>query len=138
MRVKLIHPSQPNRRPSTGDLLASSHFAQWLSENIQQGSYVVLVTPLIAESDRSSTPETRSGRAQMLNERDQMLDEREAMIERRLGELKDREKRLSAREASLEAKLNRYSLRHLSQYRRLLDESEDRLAFRKSASPGQS
>ena len=99
---------------------------------------MVLVTPLIAESDRSSTPETQSGRAQMLNERDQMLDEREAMIERRLGELKDREKRLSAREASLEAKLNRYSLRHLSQYRRLLDESEDRLAFRKSASPGQS
>ena len=107
MRVKLIHISQPDRRPSTGDLLASSHFAQWVSKSIQDGSYVVLVTTFIAESKRSSIPNTRSGRAQMLNERDQILDEREAMIERRLGELKDREKRLSAREASLEAKLNR-------------------------------
>ena len=53
----------------------------------------------------------------MLKERGLQLDEREAMIERRLGDLKDREKRLCAREASLEAKLNRYSLRHLSQYR---------------------
>jgi hypothetical protein len=74
-----------------------------VSENIQEGSYVVLVTPFTAESNRSSAPETRSGRAQILNERDQMLDKREAMIERRLGEVKDREKRLSAREASLEA-----------------------------------
>ena len=74
----------------------------------------------------------------MLDERGQKLDEREAMIERRLGELKDREKRLSAREASLEARLNRYFFRHLSQYRRLLNQSDDRLAFRKSASPGQS
>jgi len=118
MRVKLIHISQPNRRPSTGDLLASSHFAQWVSENIQEGSYVVLFVLFISESNRSSTPETRSGRAQIFNERNQRLDERETMIERRLGELKDREKRLSAREASLEAKLNRYFLRHFSGFRR--------------------
>jgi len=82
MRVKLIQLSQPNRRPSTGDLLASSHFAQWVSENIQEGLYVVLVTPLIAESNRSSTPEIQSGRAQMLNERDQMLGERKASFGR--------------------------------------------------------
>jgi hypothetical protein len=109
-----------------------------MSENFQKGSYVVLVILLIAGSNRSSIPESRSGKAQILDEHDQKLDEREAMIERRLGELKDREKRLSAREASLEAKLNRNFLCHLSQYRHLLDEADVRLAFRKSASPGQS
>ena len=89
-------------------MLASSHFAQWVSENIQDGSYVVFGIALAEGSDRSSTPESRSGKVQILDEREQKLDKREAMIERRLGELKDREKRLSAREASLEAKLNRY------------------------------
>ena len=130
--------SQPNRRPSTGDVLASSHFAQWVSENIQDGSYVVFGIALAVESDRSSTLESRSGKVQILDEREQKLDKREAMIERRLGELKDREKRLSAREASLEAKVNRYISRLLSRYRRLRVRSDDRLAFRKSASPGQS
>ena len=94
--------------------------------------------PLVEDADWRSTPESSSGKVQMLDEREQKLDKREAMIERRLGELKDREKRLSAREASLEAKMNRYFLRHLSQYRRLLNETDNRLAFRKSASPGQS
>jgi len=119
-------------------VLATSHFAQWVSENIQEGSYVVFGILLVEDSDTSSTPESRSEKAQILDEREQKLDKREAIIERRFGELKDREKRLSAREASLEAKLNRYLLRHLSQYRRLPDESDDRLAFRKSTSPGQS
>ena len=118
-------------------MLASSHFAQWVSENIQEESYVAVVATVVAESDRSSSSEDRSGKAQMLKERGQKLDEREAVIERRLGDLKDREKKLFAREASLEAKLNRYFIRHLSQYRFARDESDVRLAFRKSASPGQ-
>jgi hypothetical protein len=105
-----------------------------MSENIQVGPYVVLVTPMVAESNGSRAPESQSERAQILDKRDQKLDKREAMIERRLRELRDREKMLSAREASLEAKLNRYFFRYLSQYRR--DESDVRLAFRKSASPG--
>jgi len=65
----MINLSQPNRRLSTGDVLASSHFAQWVSGNYQEGSYVVPVTPFITESNRSSTPEIRSGRAQILDER---------------------------------------------------------------------
>jgi len=111
---RLIEFSQPNRRPSTGDVLATSHFAQWVSENIQDKTYVVFGILLVEDADWSSTPESSSGKVQMLDEREQKLDKREAMIERRLGELKDREKRLSAREASLEAKMNRYFLRHLS------------------------
>jgi len=119
-------------------VLATSHFAQWVSENIKDGTYVVSGIHLVEDADWSSTPESSSGKVQMLDEREEKLNQREAMIERRLSELRNREKRLSAREASLEAKMNRYFLRHLFQYRRLLNETDDRLAFRKSASPGQS
>jgi len=77
-------------------VLATSHFAQWVSENIHNGTYVTFGIPLVEGADRSSTPESSSGKMQMLNEREQKLNKREAMIERRLGELKDREKRLSA------------------------------------------
>ena len=45
------------------------------------------------QGDQYSTPENRSGRAQMLDERPRKLDEREATIEHRLGELKDCEEK---------------------------------------------
>jgi hypothetical protein len=47
---------------------------------MQEGSYVVLVTPLVAEHNKNSTSESRnesrSGRAQILAERDQKLNKR--------------------------------------------------------------
>ena len=109
-----------------------------MSENLQDASYVIFGIASEEQSDRNSTPESRSGKVQTLDEREQKLSMREAMIERRFVELKDREKKLSAREASLEAKLNRYFLCHPYGYRRIRVGSDDRLAFRKSASPGQS
>jgi len=119
-RLGLIVTPQPNHRPSTGDVLASSHFAQWLSDKIQDASLVISVIPEGSRSYISSPHETRNGRGQMLDERAQKLDEREAIMDGRFADLKNREIRLAGRDASLEAKLNRYIPPHASLHSYLL------------------